>query len=74
MGLLKPGVTIPLTDIQQITIYRIKHNLITTRATLNVYYTEDGTKKKTAIAQAFNKKGIQNIYNEIEQIINSSRY
>lgn len=72
-ALAVPEKRIPLDDIKTFEMTTVSTNLVRTNTSLQVYYIEDGKEKSMMIAQGFTKTAMQNIYNELQDILENDR-
>jgi hypothetical protein len=68
-GLINKPVLIPIADFLNFELVKVKHNLITTNVSLNLYYIKENKEKCTGIAQGFTTRSMQNLMNEINEIL-----
>ncbi|GAA3739147.1 hypothetical protein GCM10022422_23310 [Flavobacterium ginsengisoli] len=68
-GLINKPVLIPIANFLNFELVKVKHNLITTNVSLNLYYRKENKEKCTGIAQGFTTRSMQNLMNEINEIL-----
>ena len=74
VGLVGKPVPIPLKDFQNFELVRMKQYFITINTSLNVNYIKEGKDKSILIAQGFTTRGMQNLANEIDEILDSNEH
>ncbi|PZP45707.1 MAG: hypothetical protein DI598_12965 [Pseudopedobacter saltans] len=70
-GLIKPLAKVSFADIQTFEVLTTSVNFIRSSVYLNMYYMKNGKEKCVAIAQSYSKKNIQDVYNELQDILNN---
>ncbi|WP_394776122.1 hypothetical protein [Flavobacterium sp.] len=71
-ALIAPAAVIPLNNIQNFELVRVRQYLITTNTYLNIYYRKGEKEKGATVSQGFTAKAMQNLANEIDEILDSN--